>query len=320
MMPEIRRPTLHTKPYDAISPEALKGTLNGQVVIITGAGGGLGRGESLAFAEAGAKIALIDLEKAASGLRITTEECTALGAHVKSYHCDVTNIEQSRETLEQIKVDLGEVDVLVNNAGGTIDRPVHMETFDQFWAMIDLNFKAPMLWTHMLLPAFRARGHGKIINIASRSATVDLPFSANYAAAKAALVRASGCIQFELDMDGFDKVEIYSLHPGATKTGMQKDLASDVAEAYPKVAAAYKSFGAQFKCEPALCGQTCVFLAAGRGTALKGRYFDCEQDIGYVASMGNHIRERGLYELKVDFLGGLPNDGGTVPDAGMKEV
>ncbi|KAM5349192.1 hypothetical protein ACJ41O_009015 [Fusarium nematophilum] len=293
MMPEIRRPTLHTKPYDAISPEALKGTLNGQVVIITGAGGGLGRGESLAFAEAGAKIALIDLEKAASGLRITTEECTALGAHVKSYHCDVTNIEQSRETLEQIKVDLGEVDVLVNNAGGTIDRPVHMETFDQFWAMIDLNFKAVRNQNPNL-----ARGHGKIINIASRSATVDLPFSANYAAAKAALVRASGCIQFELDMDGFDKVEIYSLHPGATKTGMQKDLASDVAEAYPKVAAAYKSFGAQFKCEPALCGQTCVFLAAGRGTALKGRYFDCEQDIGYVASMGNHI----------------------LPDAGMKEV
>lgn len=172
----------------------------------------------------------------------------------------------------------------------------------------------------MLLPTFRARGHGRIINIASRSATVNLPFSANYAAAKAALVRANGCIQFELDMDNFDEIEIYSLHPGATKTGIQKGLPSDVAAVYPEAAAAYKSFCAQFKCEPALCGQTCVFLAAGRGTALKGRYFDCEQDIGYVASMGDHVREQGLYELKVDFLGGLPNDGGTMPDAGIKEV
>ncbi|KAH7137041.1 short chain dehydrogenase/reductase-like protein SDR [Dactylonectria estremocensis] len=319
-MPEIRKPTLHTKPYDAISPDALRGTLDGLVVAITGAGGGLGRGESLAFAQAGAKLALIDLEQAASALHSTTEQCAALGAQAKAYFCNVIDADLSRKTWEQIRADLGEIDVLVNNAGGTIDRPVHMETFDQFWAMIDLNFKAPMLWTHMLLPAFRARGHGRIINIASRSATVNLPFSANYAAAKAALVRANGCIQLELDMDGFDEIEIYSLHPGATKTGIQKGLSSDIAAVYPKAAAAYKSFCAQFKCEPALCGQTCVFLAAGRGTALKGRYLDCEQDIGYVVSMGDHVREHGLYELKVDFLGGLPNDGGTMPDAGIKEA
>jgi hypothetical protein len=63
-----------------------------------------------------------------------------------------------------------------------------------------------------------------------------------------------------------------------------------------------------------------VFLAAGRGTALKGRYFDCEQDVGYVASMGGVIREQGLYELKVEFLGGLPNDGGTMPDSMLNEL
>lgn len=53
---------------------------------------------------------------------------------------------------------------------------------------------------------------------------------------------------------------------------------------------------------------------------MKGRYFDCEQDIGYVSSMGHVIREQELYDLKVEFLGGLPNDGGTMPDTMMHEL
>lgn len=117
-MPEIRKPTLHTKPYDAISPDALRGTLDGRVVAITGAGGGLGRGESLAFAKAGAKLALIDLEQAASALHTTTDQCAALGAQAKAYFCNVIDAEQSRKTWERIRADLGEIEVLVNNAGG----------------------------------------------------------------------------------------------------------------------------------------------------------------------------------------------------------
>lgn len=117
-MPEIRKPTLHTTPYAAISPDALRGTLDGRVVAITGAGGGLGRGESLAFAQAGAKLALIDLEQAVSALHTTMEQCTAFGAQAKAYFCNVMDVEQSRKTWEQIREDLGEIDVLVNNAGG----------------------------------------------------------------------------------------------------------------------------------------------------------------------------------------------------------
>lgn len=177
-----------------------------------------------------------------------------------------------------------------------------------------------MLWLHILTESFRERKRGVIINIASRSATVNSPFSANYAAAKAALVRASGCIQFELAVDGLEDIDIYSVHPGATKTNLQKPLAPDVAAQYPKVAEAYLKFTANFPCSPSLCGQTCVFLAAGRGRALRGRYFDCEQDVGYVATMGDTIREQQLYELKVEFLGGLPNDGGNMPDSLLMEL
>ena len=98
-------------------------------------------------------------------------------------------------------------------------------------------------------------------------------------------------------------------------------IPSDVATAYPGFAVAYNEFGKLFKCKTRLCGQTCVYLACGEGKeVLKGRYFDCEQDIGTVVAAGpEEIRgPKGLYELKVEFLAGLPNDGGTVPDDALQ--
>ena len=118
MSTEIKQPSINTKPYDAISAETLKGSLTGRVVVLTGAGGGLGRGECVAFAKAGAKLALLDLERAASALQASVDECVALGAEVRSYFCNVVDAVESRKTLKQIEADLGEVDVLVNNAGG----------------------------------------------------------------------------------------------------------------------------------------------------------------------------------------------------------
>lgn len=118
MSTDIRKPSINTKPYAAISPEALKNTLTGRVVVITGAGGGLGRGECQAFAKAGAKLALIDLDRAGSALQVTADQCIEQGAEVKTYFCNVIDAEESRKTWKQIEADLGEVDVLVNNAGG----------------------------------------------------------------------------------------------------------------------------------------------------------------------------------------------------------
>lgn len=85
---------------------------------------------------------------------------------------------------------------------------------------------------------------------------------------------------------------------------------NDIKEKYPDTAAAWAKFHNLFKVQPDVCGQTCAFLAAGRGKMLKGRYFDCEQNIQEVIDAGEPGLQ-GCYEMKVDFAGGLPNDGGT---------
>ena len=88
--------------------------------LVAGAGGVLGRGESVAFAKAGATLALLDIPRAEAGLQQTISECEAEGAKAKGYYCNVTDEKASAETLAKIESELGPVDVLLNNAGGCV--------------------------------------------------------------------------------------------------------------------------------------------------------------------------------------------------------
>lgn len=72
----------------------------------------------------------------------------------------------------------------------------------------------------LLLPVFRKQRSGCILNIASRAGTVDIPYSTSYCASKAALINLTGCVQKEVDIDGFDDIHLYSLHPGGVKSEM----------------------------------------------------------------------------------------------------
>ena len=81
---------------------------------------------------------------------------------------------------------------------------------------------------------------------------------------------------------------------------------------FPGIAAIFDGFQKTFKTSLDVPGQTCVYLATGKAKgALKGKYFDCEQDISTVVDNADEIGREDLYELKVQFLGGLPNDGGS---------
>jgi hypothetical protein len=85
-----------------------------------------------------------------------------------------------------------------------------------------------------------------------------------------------------------------------------------VAAEFPSIAAVFEDFQKTFRTSLDVPGQTCVYLATGKAKqALKGKYFDCEQNIQTVVDHAADIEKDELYELKVEFLGGLPNDGGT---------
>jgi len=89
-------------------------------------------------------------------------------------------------------------------------------------------------------------------------------------------------------------------------------LTQDVIDEFPGVAEIFEEFQKTFRTSLDVPAQTCVYIATGKAKdALKGKYFDCEQNIQTVVDHADEIKEKDLYELKVEFLGGLPNDGGT---------
>lgn len=92
------------------------------------------------------------------------------------------------------------------------------------------------------------------------------------------------------------------------------DFEPDVKEMYPELTKKWTAWYKTFATPAAVPGQTCVYLATGAGKdVLKGRYFDCEQDIDFVVRQGRaKLEKEDLYNLKVTFIG-LANDGGTAP-------
>ena len=91
----------------------------------------------------------------------------------------------------------------------------------------------------------------------------------------------------------------------------------EVAKHYPHLAANRPKWVENMTTSPSLCAATCVYIATGAAKdVLKGRYFDCEQDIQTVIEDGRkEVDQKELYTLKVDFLGGLKNDGGIANKA-----
>ena len=132
------QPTLNTKIYDAISPKNFLGQFKDKLVVVTGAGRGIGRHIALSFARAGATLALLDFDTVRQ--QETKSLCEKEDSKVYTYGCDVTQYEQCKQVVKEIE-QLGEIDVLVNNAGGGPIRGFTSQKFEEFWAGVEQNLK-----------------------------------------------------------------------------------------------------------------------------------------------------------------------------------
>jgi 7-alpha-hydroxysteroid dehydrogenase len=160
--------------------------IDGCVAVVTGAGRGIGRGISLAFAEAGADVVcaartLSDLERTAAAVR-------ERGRRALAVPTDVTRTDQLEGLVEATLAEFGRIDLLVNNAGGPGPRPA-LETSERFFERaLRLNVTQVFLLTRMVVPHMvETAGGGAIVNISSRSSDMVQTSFVAYGAAKAAL-------------------------------------------------------------------------------------------------------------------------------------
>ena len=182
--------------------KSLSGTVRGKLVLITGAGAGIGKATALKIAAAGAKIVVVDREE--ERLRQVCDEVQRAGGAIATYLCDLTDFERCDEMVAKVLQEHGTVDILVNNAGRSIRRSIEhsFERFHDFQRTMQLNYFGALRLTLGLLPAMQKQKAGHVINISSIGVLTNAPRFSAYVASKAAMDAFARCAASEFADDG----------------------------------------------------------------------------------------------------------------------
>ncbi|NEW45242.1 SDR family NAD(P)-dependent oxidoreductase [Nocardia cyriacigeorgica] len=197
-------------------------TVAGKKVLVTGAAMGLGKlFAERAVREGAAAVVLWDINEAA--LKDTAAELTAIGGTVHHYVVDVSAPAAIAESAAAVRTEVGDIDILINNAGIVRGNTYFWETTDR--ADIDktmaINSLAPMYVTLEFLPAMVAgSGEARVLTIASSAGLVSNPRMSVYAASKWAALGWSDSVRIELEQAGHDHVKVTTVCPTYIDTGM----------------------------------------------------------------------------------------------------
>lgn len=201
--------------------------LDGKVVLVTGASSGLGRHFALLLARAGAAVAIA--ARRADKLRELAGEIEALGGRVAAVDMDVTDAASIRAAFDQVAARLGCPDVIVNNAGVTITRPLLEQTEEDWDSVMDTNLKGGWLVAQEGARRMVAAGKGgSIVNVASILGQRVAGGVAPYAISKAGVVQATRALALELARHG---IRANAMLPGYIVTDLNREfLASEAGE------------------------------------------------------------------------------------------
>jgi len=180
-------------------------------VLVTGSGTGIGRGIALEFAAEGAAVAL-HYSRSADGANAAVQEIRERGGRAEAFKADFTRLDEVRELGRRALEFLDGIDVLVNNAGITMDLPFEEVQPEQFDTVYGVNVRSPFFLTQTLLPAMLEQGRGVIVNITSVHAFEGSPGHSVYAGTKGAIASYTRELAIELAPRG---IRVNAIAPGA---------------------------------------------------------------------------------------------------------
>ena len=231
---------------------------DGQVAVVTGAARGLGFSISTMLAERGARVFMVDRDRA--GLERASEKLVGRGLEVLASATDAISETDLAALRRRIEMEArGRLDILINNAGGWRYATLREITVADWDWTFDVNVKSAFLATRVLMDLMLARGYGRIVNIASTDAyrpKVKLP---HYAAAKAAVVSLTKSIAEELAPQG---ILVNAVSPGA--------IATETAKSQGWLAERIPMIPVRRAAEPEDIAEVVLFLASPRNRFVVG--------------------------------------------------
>jgi len=205
--------------------------LKGKVAIVTGSGGGIGRGHALALASEGAKIVVNDLGGAVDGTGSSdaaankvVEEIKAAGGEAVPNYGSVATVEGGENIVKTAIDAFGRLDILVNNAGASAAAAFETVTDEEWQTDFNLKVMGAVRTCRLVIPHMRARGGGSIVNVASIAARVSMPGQAVYAMTKAGLVSLTKSFAKECGPLG---VRVNAILPGLVESKFAAALVDD---------------------------------------------------------------------------------------------
>ncbi|MBY8346100.1 glucose 1-dehydrogenase [Streptomyces sp. KC 17012] len=225
--------------------------LDGQVALVTGVGGGIGRGIALRFAEEGAAVAL-HCRTAAGAAREAAARIEGSGGRAVVLRGDLTDEDTCRRVVGEAAEWGGGLDALVNNAGVQPTRELPGMTADEWRAVVDTNLSSVFACTQAAAEVMRGRG-GSVTHIASIEGSAPAPLHAHYSASKAAVVMHARAAALEYGPSG---IRVNSVSPGLIgREGLEQAWPEGVRRW--RAAAPLGRLG-----RPEDVGDACVFLAS----------------------------------------------------------
>jgi NAD(P)-dependent dehydrogenase (short-subunit alcohol dehydrogenase family) len=200
----------------------MSGKLNGRTAVITGASKGIGKAIALALAAEGARIALVSRDRQL--LAAVVVEIAAAGGQAYAFPADVTSERQVRDVERDIVAEFGKVNILVNNAGINIRKPITEFTLEEWRLVMDTNVNAAFMMCRSFVPHMTGQGYGRILNMTSTMSWVSLPGRGAYSTSKAALLGITRTLALEL---AEERITANGISAGPIGTEMNRPLMED---------------------------------------------------------------------------------------------
>ncbi|EXG86135.1 dehydrogenase of unknown specificity, short-chain alcohol dehydrogenase like [Clostridium sp. ASBs410] len=199
--------------------------MNGKVAIVTGSASGLGKAIALRFAQAGADVAVADIN-IENALK-TAEEIKSLGRKSIAFQIDTRDSESFSKLIDATTENLGGLDFMINNAGIGIMKPILEFSSNEIDLVIDIDLKGTIYGCKAALAYMMPRKTGRIVNLSSIAAKMATPASSVYAAAKAGVMALTAALAREA---ADSNININAICPGVVRTEMWEKQLNAMAE------------------------------------------------------------------------------------------